>query len=69
VAEEFREDSSFAVFNDPLRFTESERDGSVGYMTFSVTLHPVPEGRAKTTPLSKEEFERQIGRRHNRKGV
>jgi hypothetical protein len=69
LAEEFREDSIFAVFDDSLRFTESETDTGVEYVTFSVTLHPVPEGRAKTTRLSKEEFEKQLGKRQSRKGV
>ncbi len=59
LEEEFREDSSFSVFDDPLRFSES-----AGYATeFSITLHPVPGGTAKTTPLSKEEFQRQLGKR------
>lgn len=69
LAEEFREDSIFSVFDDPLRFSESETENGVEYATFSVTLHPVPEGRAKTTRLSKEELERQLGKRHSRKGV
>lgn len=64
--EEFRDDPSFSVFDDVLRFTESETDSGVQWATFSVTLHPVPEGKAKTTRLSKEEFERQLGRRQSR---
>jgi hypothetical protein len=69
LAEEFREDLSFSVFNDLLGFSESETEKGVQWATFSVTLHPVPEGKAKTTRLSKEEFERQLGKRHGRKGV
>jgi predicted aspartyl protease len=60
LAEEFREDASFAVFNDPLQFAESETERGVEWATFSVTLHPVPEGKARTTRLSKEEFEKQL---------
>lgn len=69
LTEEFREDPSYSVFDSPLRFTESETAAGVEYATFSVTLHPIPEGRAKTTRLSKEEFERQLGKRQSRKGV
>lgn len=68
-AEEFREDSRYSVFDDPLRFKESETDDEVKWATFSVTLHPVPEGKAKTTRLSKEEFERRLGKRHSLRGV
>jgi len=63
VAEEFRESASFAVFDDLLQFTEFETERGVEWATFSVTLHPVPEGRARTTRLSKEEFQRQLGKR------
>ncbi len=69
VAEEFREDASFAVFDDFLQFTKSETERGVEWATFSVTLHAVPEGRARTTRLSKQEFERQLGNRQSRTGV
>ena len=67
-AEEFGEDSSFSVFDDLLRFNESKTENRVQVATFSVTLHPVPEGNAKTTRLSKEEFERLLGKHQSRKG-
>lgn len=69
VADEFREDASFAVFDDFLLFAESETERGVEWATFSVTLHAVPEGRARTTRLSKEEFEKQLGKRQSRTGV
>jgi hypothetical protein len=69
VAEEFRDDASFSVFDDSFRFSESETENGTQWATFSVTLHPVPEGRAKTTRLSKDEFERQRGGRQSRRGV
>lgn len=59
--EEFRENASFAVFDDFLQFTESETERGVEWATFSVTLHAVPEGRARTTRLSKQEFAKQLG--------
>ena len=50
----FRMAKSFSLFDDRLRFTESERSA----MTYSVSLHPVREGTAKTSQLSEEEFEK-----------
>lgn len=61
----FLENSSYSVFDEPLWFNESRTDNRVRWATFSVTLHPVPEGTAKTTQLSKEEFERRLGRGAN----
>jgi len=63
-AEEFGENSSFSVFDDPLRFNEAKTEEGVRWATFDVTLHPIPKGKAKTTRLSKEEFERQLGKPH-----
>jgi hypothetical protein len=69
VAEEFLQDASFAVFDESLQFTESETERGLEWATFSVTLHPVAEGKARTTRLSKEEFERQSGKRQTRAGI
>jgi len=68
-AEEFREDPSFAVFDDILRFAETETEQGIEWAEFSVTLHPVPDGKARTTQLSKQEFQRQLGKRQGRPGV
>ncbi|MFA6412063.1 MAG: hypothetical protein WCW53_05145 [Syntrophales bacterium] len=62
-AEEFLEDISFSMFENLFEFTEAKTENGVRWATFSVTLHPVPEGKAKTRKLSKEEFQRQQGRR------
>jgi len=55
------------MFDELLQFSESETEKGVRWATFSITLHPVREGKAKTTRLSKEEFERQIGKRYTGK--
>lgn len=60
--EKFRKDPTFSVFDDRLHFTESNTESGVQWATFIVTLHPVPEGRAKTTRLSEEEYKRQVGK-------
>jgi hypothetical protein len=66
--EEFRADARFSAFEDGFRFEESETDSGVEYATFSVTLHPVREGQARTTRLSKEEFEKRLGKRPGQRG-
>lgn len=62
AAEEFRENTVFWVFDDMLEFTEVQTEARVHWATFSVTLHAVPEGKARTARLSKEEFERLLGK-------
>lgn len=53
---EFKEDASFAVFEDLLQFRESRTDKGVQWANFTVTLHPVFGGNARTNSLSREEF-------------
>ena len=63
AAEQFRDDTSYFVFDDSLRFNETKTEGKDRWMEVSVTLHAVPEGKAKLTRLSKQDFDRQRGRR------
>ena len=58
----FLEDESFSVFERLLQFEEYRTDDGVKYKTYSVTLHPVPQGKAITRRLSKEEFLKQLHR-------
>lgn len=64
-AEGFLEDESLSVFERPLQFEESRRENGIEYATYSVTLHPVPQGKARTRRLSKEEFLTQLHRSRN----
>jgi hypothetical protein len=59
VTRDFRRPAAYSVFDKALVFEEDGKEVAV----FSVTLNPVPQGNARTTRLSKEEFEKKVGRR------
>jgi hypothetical protein len=61
--EEFLENVNYSVFEELLQFTESRTENGVEWATYSVTLHPVPQGKARTRRLSREEFLKQV-RKH-----
>lgn len=47
---------SYSRFADPLDFTVRQLSDAKEYTTHHVTLHPVPSGTARTTPISEAEF-------------
>jgi hypothetical protein len=55
--------TGYEVFDESFGFAETEAE----VVNFSITLHPVRTGKATTTRLSKEEFEKQVGKSHRRK--
>lgn len=65
VTEDFLEDNSYSVFDEALQFEESRSEKGIEWASYSVTLHPVPEGKARTRRLSREEFLRQVHKRRN----
>lgn len=63
ATEEFLENVNYSVFEELLKFTESRTENGIEWATYSVTLHPVPQGKARTRHLSREEFLKQV-RKH-----
>jgi hypothetical protein len=53
----FFRDADHSQFADPLHFTEIRTAEGTTYATYKVTLHPVPEGQAKTHTIDKSVFE------------
>jgi hypothetical protein len=45
--EDFLENVNYSVFEELLQFTESPTENGVEWATYSVTLHPVPQGKAR----------------------
>jgi hypothetical protein len=43
-------------FDETLRFTETVTGSGIGYRGITVTLHPVPQGSATTTPVDLRKF-------------
>jgi ribosomal protein S27E len=55
-AEKFRCTPSYSEFVDPLVFVERPLPDETIFSTFTVTLHPVPEGKARTRALDEATF-------------
>jgi clan AA aspartic protease (TIGR02281 family) len=55
--------ASHFVFADPLPFDETGIESGIKLKIATVTLHGVPEGKATTVQMSKEDFEKSRGRR------
>jgi hypothetical protein len=53
----FTRDRTFSKFEDVFEFTEYRLGNEIRYGTFSITLHPVPLGQARTRKIDESEFE------------
>src|SRR5205823_5278015 len=53
----FRENQTFAQFENPLSFSEDQMaDSSIEYSVHKVTLHAVPNGNVRKQPITAAEF-------------
>jgi hypothetical protein len=57
VARKFLRKQSYSKFADPFEFKETPASDGVYYSNFEVTLHPVPEGKARTLVVDEKEFD------------
>jgi len=57
TARGFRDDPKFSEFVKPLRYAEKHEADRVGYSEQRVTLHPVPEGTARTKAIDATKFD------------
>lgn len=55
-AARFTKKARFFRFEDTLTFETTSIPGGWQHSTFRVTLHPVPEGTARTVPVDEEQF-------------
>lgn len=53
----FSRDRSYAKFDDELTFQELQVDDGTRYTVFQVTLQPIRDGNARTSPMGEDEFE------------
>jgi hypothetical protein len=60
VDDDFTCSPSFSEFEKALQFVEPSREDEQYYKVVSVTLHPVLEGNARTTSISRTQFRRSL---------
>lgn len=53
----FLQNASFSKFTEPLNFEEIQAEDGVRWRGYKVTLHSVPTGNARTTPIRESDFE------------
>jgi hypothetical protein len=56
TTQKFLQNRSFSKFGNPLDFKEVKKETGVEWMDYTVTLHPVPHGSARTTPIGESDF-------------
>lgn len=56
-AGKFISSQSFAKFDDLLKYTEEETETGIYFHKKRVTLNPVPNGNASTSPISESDFD------------
>jgi hypothetical protein len=54
----FTKNKSFAKFDQPLNFTTMQLGNRIEYRVFQITLHPVAGGKARTSGVNEQEFNR-----------
>jgi hypothetical protein len=54
----FTKNKYFAKFNQSLNFTTMQLGNSIQYRVFQLTLHPVAGGKARTSGVNEQEFNR-----------
>jgi len=52
----FLQNPSFFQFKNPFDFRETKTAFRIQWRNYEITLHPVPNGNARTTPLSDRDF-------------
>jgi hypothetical protein len=53
----FAKNKSFSKFDKLLTFTTTQMVGGIQYRVFKITLHPVSNGKARTSGVSQKEFD------------
>ncbi|MEW6498367.1 MAG: hypothetical protein AB1589_38580, partial [Cyanobacteriota bacterium] len=53
----FLQNASFSKFAEALTFEEIQAEDGVRWRNYKVTLHSVPAGNARTTPIRESDFE------------
>lgn len=56
--QDFSQNKSFSKFNESLKFTTRQLGNEIQYRVFEITLHPVPNGKARTSAVSRQEISR-----------
>jgi hypothetical protein len=57
ASQKFLRNPSFSKFSEPLNYKEITENSGVKWMEYRVTLHPVPQGRARTTRIDESDFQ------------
>lgn len=57
ASQKFLRDPSFSKFSEPLNYKEITEGSGVKWMEYRVTLHPVPQGRARTKQIDESDFQ------------
>jgi hypothetical protein len=57
-AQSFTRNKYFAKFDQPLNFTTMQLANGIEYRVFQITLHPVTGGKARTSGVNEQEFNR-----------
>jgi hypothetical protein len=58
TTQSFTKNKNFAKFDKSLDYTTTQLSGRIQYKVFKITLHPVAGGKARTSGVNEQEFNR-----------